>query len=87
MKLKLVKTAKGVQSGVFFWETGDGKERKKVFKSLGKEDTMDVPDQDGHEIMAKYKGLFEVVHYGDAPPKEKATVSPRTKVVKQEIKK
>ena len=92
MRLKCVGLAKVVTSGVFFWEETD-KENKlsKVFKRLGKEDEFDVDDQSGHEIMAKYKGIFQVVHYGEGavakPVEEKATTAPRTRMARSEVKK
>lgn len=92
MKLKLVKMAPGIRDGIFFWEEGpeDGPKEKKV-QSIALNQDIVVDDPVGHEIMSKYKGLFEVVFYGSKDPEAEVKVekkamssSPRNAMVKEE---
>jgi hypothetical protein len=80
MKLVCDKLASGIRDGIFMWDE-KGKKQVRSF-SLGDEFLVD--DQVGHEIIAKYKDVFKVVHYGTYPQVEKkmAEASPKNAAVK-----
>lgn len=96
MKLEVVKLGSGLSAAVFMWEEGDQvegqvelKNKRKVIKSFGLQDTFEVEDIVGHRIISKYPENVRVVHYGEpvAGIQKKMTSSPKTAMVKEEIKK
>lgn len=95
MKLKAVNLK--VSSAVFFWDEGEGAAKHKEFATLAPGDEFEVKDEIGHEIIAKYKGIFQVISYGGTTieqplvkEEEKVEVkkavaeSPRNKMIEEE---
>ncbi len=74
-----------IASAVFMWEevieVAGKPVRKKVITSLSEAQELDVEETVGHTIMAKYPGVFQVVHYGES---SKAATAPRNTMLKDE---
>jgi hypothetical protein len=70
MKMKCVKLGPGVSNAVFFWEEGPEGKKSKVVKTMALNEEFEVEDQIGHEIIAKYKEVFQVVSYGASEKKK-----------------
>lgn len=72
MKITLVKKADPSDKQPLLVQYNEGADvekgivGKKITKSIGIGETIELPDQEAYEVMGKYKGLFKMAGEGDA---------------------